>query len=76
MEVTDEIVTTQEIHMEQPVPMQPQTATTSSTSSNTSHIKLPGITYIYLLLIISFFLAIVAILYQLLDFFFINILLI
>ena len=46
MEVTDEIVTTQEIHMEQPVPMQPQTATTSSTSSNTSHIKLPGITYI------------------------------
>ena len=47
MEVTDEIVTTQEIHMEQPVPMQPQTATTSSTSSNTSHIKLPGITYIY-----------------------------
>ena len=75
MEVTDEIVTTQEIHMEQPVPIQPQTATTSSTSSNTSHIKLPGITYIFLLLIIAFFIAIVAILYQLLDFF-INILLI
>ena len=56
MEVTDEIVTTQEIHMEHPVPMQPQTATTSSTSSNTSHIKLPGITYIFLLLIIAFFL--------------------
>ena len=55
MEVTDEIVTTQEIHMEQPVPIQPQTATTSSTSSNTSHIKLPGITYIFLLLIIAFF---------------------
>ena len=71
MEVTDEIVTTQEIHMEQPVPMQPQTATTSSTSSNTSHIKLPGITYIYfLLLIIAFFMAIVAILDQLLDFFY------
>ena len=71
MEVTDEIVTTQEIHMEHPVPIQSQTATTSSTSSNTSHIKLPGITYIYfLLLIIAFFMAIVAILDQLLDFFY------
>ena len=52
MEVTDEIVTTQEIHMEHPVvPMQPQTATTSSTSSNTSHIKLPGITYILIFVV-------------------------
>ena len=51
MEVTDEIVTTQEIHMEQPVPIQSQTATTSSTSSNTSHIKLPGITYVYIFIV-------------------------
>ena len=41
MEVTDEIVTTQEIHVQaSPPPAQPQTASTSS--SNTSHIKLPG----------------------------------
>ena len=38
--------------MEHPVvPMQPQTATTSSTSSNTSHIKLPGITYVYIFIV-------------------------
>ena len=55
MEVTDEIVTTQEIHMEHPVPIQPQTATTSSTSSNTSHIKLPGITYIYIVNVVIYF---------------------
>ena len=42
MEVTDEIVTTQEIHVQAPpAPAQPQTASTSS-SNNTSHIKLPG----------------------------------
>ena len=41
MEVTDEIVTTQEIHVQAPPPpAQPQTA--SASSSNTSHIKLPG----------------------------------
>ena len=52
MEVTDEIVTTQEIHVQAPPPplpaAQPQTASTTSsttsgqTGSNTSHIKLPG----------------------------------